>query len=159
MSSPPDFSDRYAALGRGDLPDPPTPLVNPATPTAAMVVDGISLAPEARLAALAAVRDRHRSAARAANDQMHGARLAAEDARRRAREGLERHGRNEPQAVRQAEELEGQAREWDKCRAVAQAEAEVAADAWRTAEGTLKAAIEFARDHGAALPVAFSGSN
>lgn len=122
-------------------------------PTERLSVDGIDLAIASRLTALARIRDTHRAATRAADDRMHHARLAAEDVRRRAREGLERHGRNDPQALRQAEELEGQAREWDKGRAAAQAEAEACAASWRDASENLKTAIAFARDASAILPL------
>ena len=152
---------RFAELGAGHaLPVTNHPKISApvatAQPTETLFVDGVELAPAARLTALAAIRDRHRAETRAANDKMHTARERADDCRQRGREAIERYGRGSAEAQAEATRLEGEAREWDASRATAQADASACAASWRDAETALKAAIGFAREHGAVLPVAFS---
>jgi hypothetical protein len=146
-----DPFSRFAALGGGNLPAPAAPAA-PATPTDRLNVDGVELAVSDRLMALAKICDAHRSASRAANDRMHTAREAIADRQMRIQR---QQGAARGSAFGEAEiaTLRAEIDQFTSTRATAQAEAEAAAAAFGDAQNLLTAAIKFAREHGATLPV------
>lgn len=156
--SQPDFVQRIAeaAAGRA-LPQHVSPPAQeyrePPQPTTSAVVSGIRLAPASRLAALAAIRDGHRGAARAANDKMHEHRESVEAYRRRLRL-LTQYGEDLPAHVAtQAAQIEAQIEATTAARAAAFAEAEAAAAAAASADRLLKAALALCAKERITVPV------
>lgn len=130
----------------------------PSSPTENMLIEGVVCAPAARLAALARIRDGHRAAARAGNDAMHRAREKAESCAVHIRMLRERSGQQpDARALAEIARLDAECAEWSAAQQVALAEAEVASSSFGDADRLLKAALRFARDHGATLPVALAG--
>jgi flagellar biosynthesis chaperone FliJ len=142
----------YTALGAGYMPEAAA-AVAPATPTEVLEVDGVQLAPAARLMALARIRDQHRTSARSANDAMHSAREQIEDRQVRIRRLRQAdNGRGSATAMTQIGQLQAEIDQFASARASAQAEVEAAGENWRDAELLLKSAIRFARDSGMTIP-------
>lgn len=159
----PDPFHRFAEFGAGHaLPVTIHPTISapaaPRSPTDMLVVDGVELAPAARLMALAKIRDQHRTASRSANDRMHSAREQIEDRQTRIlRIRQSDNGRGSATAMTQTAELQSEIEQFNSARASAQAEVEVAGANWRDAEAVLRAAIAFAREAGAVIPVTLQG--
>ncbi|ETD00539.1 hypothetical protein U717_16115 [Rhodobacter capsulatus R121] len=138
------------------MPPPPTP--KPAHPTAALTVDGIEIRPAERLAALAKIRDRHRSTARFASDQMHALREKIEERRVRVRLISERIDiAGDFRAEGEISQINAEIDQLMAAREAAVAEAETASDAAAQADRLLRSALRFALDHGATVPITLAG--
>lgn len=151
---------REAAAGRA-LPEivglPPAEFREPELPTTTAEVDGILLSPASRLTALAAIRDAHRAAARAASDRAHDHRDAITEATRRVgqlevRAGADASGLS-PVAETELAALAAEVDQLTAARDAALAEAAASSASAGDADRLLKACLSFARDQGFTLPV------
>ena len=157
-----DFRDRYADLGafinggtpRRTVPMPPPPIPQPARPTTAMTVDGIALEPASRLAALASIRDRHRASARFASDRAHDLREKITEREQRVRFLAQTAQPGfEAEYDAQIALIEGEIGQLRAAMQTASDEAAEASEAAGAAQQVLRAAIKFAIDAGATLPI------
>ena len=161
-----DFRERYADLGafvhgkapRRTAPLPPPPLPKVAHPTASMVIDGIQVEPAARLQALAAIRDRHRASARMATDRMHQIREQISERELRIRLLSQRIQPGiDLQAEGEIEVLRAEVEQLKAAQQAAQDETTEASEAAGAAQSVLRAALKFALDHGATIPLLLAG--
>lgn len=153
----PAFVQRFAALGAG-LPPEAAAAVAPATPTEVMTVAGVQLAVSDRLTALAKIRDQHRAVGRASNERRHDLRDRSDDLTRRIR--LIEQGRfaGTMSATAEAEvrQLQADLEQIRSAQRSLDAEAEASTAAFGDADRLLRAALQFAKDHGAVIPVTIS---
>ena len=157
------FTDRYAALGaelhgkapvRRTVPLPAPAIAPPAQPTEAMTVQGIALEPAARLGALASIRDNHRARARMASDRGHAIREQISERELRIKLiGQKVSPGFETEIDAQVAVLEAEISQLRAAMQTAQDEAQEAAEAVGAAQNLLRAAIRFAVDHGATVPL------
>lgn len=160
----PDPFHKYGELAAGHaLPTTIHPTISaPAattTPTDTLVVDGVQLAVSDRLAALARVRDAHHAAMRATGDKRRALQAQADDLTRRIRllEQSRYSGGLTPTAMAEIAQLKANLEEIRNAHRAVDAEAEVAVAAFGNADRLLKAAVKFARESGAALPITLAG--
>lgn len=157
MTSP-EFAHRIAeaAAGRAlpvNVAPPPQQFREPPQPTASATVAGVKLAPASRLSALAAVRDGHRAAARAASDRMHTHREEIESRRRRLRL-IQQHGADlAPHLATQAAAIEAEIEALVAARGAAHAEAEGAAAAAGAAHRLLQSCLGVCVRNGITVPI------
>ncbi len=133
---------------------PPSPLPEPAVPTERLIVDGIELAPAERLAALAAIRDRHRAQQRFCSDRAADLRERIVDKERALlvhKAAMYPTFKDHQDA--QTAVIEGELRQLRAAREEALAEAAEAGSAAGAASLVLRAAIKFAKANGANLPL------
>lgn len=156
----PDFTRRFFELGAGrPMPEivglPDREFAEPARPTASAKVHGVQLSPASRLTAIAAIRDAHRAAARAASDRAHDLRERANDAANRVRHLETRAGQSLAVEADMAE-LAMEIEQLKSARDAALAEAAAASSSAGDADRLLKACLAFARDNAFTLPITLS---
>lgn len=157
-----EIYDKFHDLGafvnggqpRRTVPLPPPPVPKPAQPTTTMTVQGLVIEPAARLQALAAVRDRHRAAARFASDQMHALREKISEREQRVRflaQTAQPGYENETDA--QIAVIEAEISQLRAAMQAAGDEADDAAEAAGQADRLFRTARDFAVQHGAVIPL------
>ncbi|KQB17108.1 hypothetical protein H9N28_07155 [Rhodobacter capsulatus] len=157
------YSELGAQLhGRAPIPTsvplPPPTIPKPAVPTAQMTVQGIDLAPAARLGALAAVRDQHRARARMASDKMHAIREQISERELRIKLVAERATPGfEIEVEAQVAVLESEISQLRAAQMTAQAEAAEAGEAAGEADRLFKSALKFCDERGITVSVIFAG--
>ena len=156
------FADRYGEIsaqihGRAPIrtvPLPPPAIPAPAVPTEAIKVQGIDLAPAARLGALAALRDGHRARARMATDRQHQIREQIQERELRIKLiGQKVSPGFEIEVEAQVAVLEAEIAQLRAAMQTAGDEATEASEAMGAAQSLLRAAIKFAVDAGATVPL------
>ncbi|WP_146227847.1 hypothetical protein [Rhodobacter viridis] len=123
-----------------------------------MTVEGITLAPASRLSALASTRDRHRARARMATDRGHQLREMISERETRIRLLAQRAAPGfEAEAEAQAAVIEAEVAQLRAAMQTASDEAAEASEAAGAAQSVLRAALKFALDHGATIPLLLAG--
>lgn len=160
----PDPFHKYGELAAGHaLPTTIHPTISaPAaltTPTEMMTVDGVQVAVSDRLLKLAAIRDQHRATLRAVGDRRRALQDQADDLTRRMRRIEQSRFSGTPSATAEAEAQQLRS-DLEQVRAASRAldaEDAAATAAYGDAGRLLRAAIAFAKEKGAILPITLAG--